>query len=89
VDLSLGFYKAEEIFRSHFRTDIAPFEEASGKVALFLMQSDYFFLNGVLADQPIDGNRSGLADSMGSVGSLIFDGRIPPRVHMNDIIRGG
>ncbi len=26
---------------------------------------------------------------MGSVGSLVFNGWVPPRVHMNDVICGG
>jgi len=53
------------------------------------MQFDYFLLDGVLADQPIDGHRSGLADPVGSVRGLVFNCRVPPRVHVDDIICSG
>ncbi len=50
------------------------------------MQSDYFFFDGVFTDQPIDSHRPGLTNSMSPVGGLVFNGRIPPGVHMQDII---
>src|SRR5688572_17071436 len=54
-----------------------------------MMQLDNALLDGPLGDKPVNGDRTLLPQAMRTVGGLIFYSRIPPRIHVNDIIRGG
>ncbi len=45
-----------------------------------MLQGLDLFLHGTRADQLVDEHRLVLADAMGAIGGLRFDGRIPPRV---------
>ena len=54
-----------------------------------LVQLDDLFFDGVARHQPVDGHRALLADAVGAVGGLVFDGRVPPRVHVDHVVGGG
>ena len=54
----------------------------------FLQLQDLFF-DGVTGDEFINENGFILADAVGAVSGLHFDGRIPPRVQMDNVIGGG
>ena len=60
-----------------------------GQIPFFLVELYDFFFDSVLADQPVDGYRSGLPDPVRPVRSLVLNGRVPPRIHVDHIVRGG
>lgn len=53
------------------------------------MELDDFLLNRVSGNGAVDRDQSLLTDPVGPVGGLILDGRVPPRVHMDDVVGGG
>ena len=53
------------------------------------MELDYFFFYGVFCHNSVDGDRAFLTHAVGTIGGLIFDGGVPPGIHVNDIICGG
>ena len=65
---------------------VGAFEHGVGQVALGLVQTEYFFFDGVLRDKVIDSDVLALADAIGTVGGLLLDGGVPPWVEMNDIV---
>ena len=67
---------------------IAPFEDASDEFSFAFVHREDFFLDRVLRDQAVHGDGASLADAMSAVGRLIFNGRVPPRVEMNDVVSG-
>ena len=54
-----------------------------------MLQVERPFLDGATGDELDRGDDVFLADAMGAVGRLRFDGGIPPRVEMNHGVRGG
>jgi hypothetical protein len=56
---------------------------------LALLQREDALLDGVLRDEAVDDHRLVLADAVGAVGGLIFDGGVPPRVEQEDVVGGG
>ena len=50
------------------------------------MKAQYFLFDSVLGYQVINSHTILLPDAIGTVGGLLFDGRIPPRVQMDDVI---
>jgi hypothetical protein len=52
------------------------------------MQLDDLLLDRVLGDQTVNGNGSRLADAVRAIGGLALDGRVPPRVEVNDVVGG-
>ena len=67
-------------------TLVGAFEHGVGKVALGLVKAQDFLLDGVLRDEVIDGDVLSLADAVCTVGSLLFNGRIPLRVEVDNIV---
>ena len=53
------------------------------------LQVQNFFFHGGFGDQFVDKYRPVLADTMGPVGRLIFCGRVPPGVVVNDRVCSG
>jgi hypothetical protein len=53
------------------------------------LQFPDFFFDGAGSDQPVSVYSTGLADAMGAVDGLRFDGGIPPWIVENDIAGGG
>ena len=64
-------------------------EQGFDEPAFALLQGENFFLDGSDGDKLVNENGFGLADAVGAVGSLRFNGRIPPRIIMDDGIGGG
>jgi len=48
----------------------------------------YLFFDGVPGHQPVDGHGVLLTDAVSAVRGLILDSRIPPGVHVDDVIGG-
>ena len=51
------------------------------------MESYDFLLNGVFADEVVDGDGLILTYTVSTVGGLLLDGGVPPWVEMEDIVR--
>ena len=69
--------------------DVGAFEERVGQVTFGLVEAEYFFFDGVLGDEVIDGDILLLPDAVGAVGGLLFDDGIPPRVEVDDVVGTG
>ena len=69
--------------------DVGASEERVGQVTFGLVETEYFFFDGVLGDEVIDGDILLLPDAVGAVGGLLFDDGIPPRVEVDDIVGTG
>ncbi len=52
--------------------------------AFFLLEEEDFFFDGARGDEFVDGDWAALADAVGAVGGLGFDGWVPPRVEVDD-----
>ena len=68
---------------------VGSFEDASDEIPFGSVQFQDLFFDRVFRDEAIDRDRTSLADAVRSVSRLIFDGRIPPRIEMNDVIGSG
>ena len=69
---------------------INPYLRGARPLTIFcLMQLKDFLFNRVLSNKLINGDRIFLTDPIGSVGSLVFNGRIPPRIQMDYVVGSG
>jgi hypothetical protein len=50
------------------------------------VQADDLFFNGVSGNQPVDGHRPFLADAVRPVRGLVLHRRVPPGVHVDDVV---
>lgn len=50
------------------------------------MQVDDLLFDRALGDEAIDRHWACLTEAVGAIRSLVFDGRIPPRVHMHHVV---
>ena len=62
----------------HLAAHLPSFQEIVGQIALVAMKFHDLLLDGVLGDQPVDGDGALLADAVGAVGGLVFHGGVPP-----------
>ena len=76
----------EHVFCCEFVILVGTFKDAVGESAFALVQAQDFLLDGVVADEMIDGDSLLLTDAIGAVCGLLLDGGIPPWVEMNDIV---
>jgi hypothetical protein len=79
----------DQVCRGKFRGGLRAIENPRDQIPFGVVQFEDFLFDGTLRDDAIDDDRFGLSDAVRSVGSLIFHGRIPPRVHVDDVIGGG
>ena len=79
----------KKLVRRHFSAHVGAVEEAVGQCPFCLVQGHYFFFDRVPGDQPVNGNRPFLTDPVGAVGCLVLHGRVPPGIHVDDVIGGG
>jgi hypothetical protein len=81
--------KLEQLLVVHFREQhFATLDNVSGQVRFLLDQLVDLFLDRAPTDEFMNENISFLADAKGSVGCLVFDGRVPPAIEVNHL-RGG
>ena len=78
--------QAKEFFSGGGCRFVGSREDFLREVAFFVVEGDDFLLDGVFGDETIDGYGLGLADAVCAVGSLVFDGWIPPWVEEDDKI---
>ena len=67
----------------------ARFDHLVDQAALAILQLQDLFFDAAACDQPDDLDRMLLAHAMCPVGCLVFHGRIPPWVVMDDRVRTG
>jgi hypothetical protein len=79
----------DQVGGGKFRGGLSPVENPCDEIPFGVVQLEDFLLDGTLRDDAIDDDRFGLSDAVRPVGGLIFHGRIPPRVHVDDVIGGG
>ncbi len=60
-----------------------------GERLLFLLQGEDAVFDGVFGDEFVDEDGLFLADAVGAVGGLVFDGGVPPGVVVDDGVGGG
>ena len=68
---------------------VAAIEELLRKFALAAMEVHDLLFDRTFRDQPVDGHRSRLTDAVGTIRGLVLHCGIPPRVHVDDVVRGG
>ncbi len=83
-----AFEEGEEFRAGEARTAVAVFKGRVGEGAFSFVKFENPFFDGVTRDQSMDDDGSLLADAMGAVGGLGFDGRIPPRVEQENMVGG-
>ena len=54
-----------------------------------ILQGQDLFFNGIAGDQFVAGDHFGLPNAVGAAGGLVFHGRIPPRIEMDDRVGAG
>ena len=64
-------------------------EEALQEIAFAVLEVEDLFLDGAAGDELVTGDNVLLADAMGAVGGLAFNGGIPPGIEMDDGIGAG
>src|SRR6266487_2676634 len=64
-------------------------EDIGDGLGFALLQFPNLFLDGAGGDEAVGVDRAGLADAMGAVDGLRFDGGVPPRIVEDDVAGGG
>ena len=87
----IGFFgqQFQQLFFCQFVAHVVAFYQRVGKVAFGVVQAQYLFLDGMLGNEVVDGHFLLLPDTVGAVGSLLLDGRVPPRIQVNDVVGTG
>jgi len=52
------------------------------------VEGEDLLFDSIFRDQSVNGHGAELAESVGSVSGLVFDGWVPPGVHVDDVIGG-
>ena len=79
-------YHVEQVLAGELMTLAGAAEHGIGKIALGLVQAQDFLFDGVLRNEVVDGDVLPLTDAVGTVGSLLLDGGIPPGVEVDDVV---
>lgn len=82
-------YHLEQLLTGEFMTCVSALEYILHQFALLFMQTLYLLLYGTGGYEVIYGDVLLLTYAMGTVGSLCLYGRIPPWVHVNDVVGTG
>ena len=80
------FDEGQHFLGGHLVAHVGAFEERVGEGTFGVVEAEDFLFDGVLGDEVIDGDLLLLADAVGAVGGLLFDGRIPPGVKVDDVV---
>ena len=79
----------QQLFDGQATGRVGAFEEAVGEVAFCRVEGEDFVFDRTACDESINRDGAKLAHAVGSVGGLVFDGGIPPRIHVQYIVGGG
>ena len=63
-------------------------EDIGHEGLFFLLERSDFFLDAVFDDEPIGDDLRGLADTVGSINCLSFNGGVPPWIEEHDVACG-
>src|SRR5438876_376995 len=86
---ALPFKQKPEIIQREHAGEVVFTEDVFGKGALLLLKLSNFFFDALLHEQTVGDHVARLADAMGAVDGLGFDGGIPPRIVEHDVARRG
>ena len=64
-------------------------EHARHELLLLALEQLDLLLDRAGRDEPVGGHDLGLADAVGAIGGLLLDGRVPPRIEVDDGVGGG
>ena len=64
-------------------------DDGVGEVAFGLLELQDFFLDGAFGDEAVGEDVADLADAVGAVDGLGFDGGVPPGVEEEDVVGAG
>ena len=64
-------------------------DDGVGEVAFGLLELQDFFLDGIAGDEAVGEDVADLADAVGAVDGLGFDGGVPPGVEEEDVVGAG
>src|SRR5881394_2951235 len=64
-------------------------QRALNNFALLLLEGQNLLFHGAARDELVAGDDTGLADAVGAISGLVFDGGIPPWVEVNHGVRAG
>ena len=79
----------DQVVSVHFAAHFGAFEQTIGQSTFLLVKLDNFFFDRVFCHNSVDGDGAFLAHAVSAIGGLIFYGRVPPGIHVNNIICGG
>src|SRR5688500_1667179 len=77
-------FSCELLHKTFLRSD-----QLLGKLQFLLLEGEYLLFDGISCDKFIGKDLFLLADAMSAVDGLRFNGRIPPWIENEDIIRFG
>lgn len=81
--------QGDEFIGTESSCAICSVEDSGDEFTFIFVECEDLLFDGIFGDQSVDGHGPELAESVGTVGGLVFDGWVPPRVHMDDVIGGG
>ena len=81
--------QGKEFLGGHAAADIRAFKQGIGQVAFSGVQFNNLFLDGAFHDKAVHSDRTLLANAVGPVRGLVFNRRVPPRVHVDHVIGRG
>ena len=80
--------QGDQFIGTEFSCAICSVEDSGDEFSFIFVEGEDLLFDGIFGDQSINGHGAELAESVGSVGGLVFDGWVPPGVHVDDVIGG-
>lgn len=80
--------QGDEFIGTESTCAIGAVEDSGDEFSFIFVEREDLLFDGIFGDQSVDGHGAELAESVGSVGGLVFDGWVPPGVHVDDVIGG-
>lgn len=81
--------QGDEFIGTESTCAICAVEDSCDEFSFIFVEREDLLFDGIFGDQSVDGHGAELSESVGSVGGLVFDGWVPPGVHVDDVIGGG
>ena len=81
--------QGDQFIGTEFSCAICSVEDSGDEFSFIFVEGEDLLFDGIFGDQSVNGHGAELAESVGSVGGLVFDGWVPPGVHVDDVIGGG
>jgi len=79
----------DQLVGAHAASPVGAVQDTADEFSFVFVHRQDLLFNRVPGDEAIDGDGSLLTQAVGAVGGLILDGRVPPWIHVDDIIGCG